>query len=867
MEKARRRRAALACEPCRKRKIRCSRELPCNQCQRSRNRGPPCYYASNNNLPKKRTERQPPQAVTAPKSEEVFAAPSMSVSRSASASVWASSPSMETPEVDAPGRESERENDGREGSIFRPGFCAEQYAQNDFVAGGLFCKTRFYGPSHWMNTVIHSCPILVKNQIRDENDELRKMLNKTKELSQILKLLPTTFRQTINFRDFMPPRHLADELVRGYFNTYEYIYRIVPIHTFRAEYEQFWATQPDAPAYPGTSNPSKSACTLFVIRLLLMMAIGTTFYRGPLSISALRIAASHWVYAISAWLSGPFEKARINIAGVQINALFLISRQVLAINGDLGWISAGALLRTAMHIGLHHDPAYFSGMSVYHAELRRRLWATILELQVQSALDAGGPPLIHLEDFTTEIPENFDDESLTDADAKQNDRHAFPLNKKFTQSSLQIILMKSLPTRLQICHLLNNCHQNPLAYDEALRLSTEVTAHFRLNRTLLQAYDSDGGPRPSKFHTRFLDLLTYRFLLLLHEPFALMARQNPAYYFSRKAIVDTSIYLVSSSPLEPHVPPESDPLKILPASSLATQAALSSPTDFFTSDVGAEAIEDDYSRLKRLSGGIFRSVFLTAYVTIGSEILMDLQEAVTSPFSVPNVSDMFHSQASLPNGLGTNRDPATLASIHPAFSALASLTPLTSARVRSGETNVKGAFFSVGLVEQIYAKARNVPESELEQIVRGTVMNKLQQCYEWLQEWGRDSEKSVEWSWSRTLLPFAAPSAGDGVCWDQGPSGIGVPVSNKLPLGDENGRFSGSDGMQPLGSQPSFDYGVFGPGNWSCSGMRDVRMGEICAWPDSNLLRFPDIGLFDYDSAGIDMTISSPEARLRRPFA
>ena len=96
--------------------------------------------------------------------------------------------------------------------------------------------------------------------------------------------------------------------------------RILHIPLFRREYAQYW------------DNP-KSVGNGFVLRLLLVLSIGTSLY--PNSQISLRSSVRQWIYAAVSWLSAPFEKSRLNLNGLQIYCLLLIARQVNAVESDL----------------------------------------------------------------------------------------------------------------------------------------------------------------------------------------------------------------------------------------------------------------------------------------------------------------------------------------------------------------------------------------------------------------------------------------------------------------------------------------------------------------------------------------------------
>lgn len=251
-------------------------------------------------------------------------------------------------------------------------------------------------------------------------------------------------------------------------------------------------------------------------------------------------------------------------------------------------------MSSAVSIGLHRDPTHFPNMSVFHAELRRRLWATVLEIVVQSSLDSGMPPLISCEDYDCDPPSNIDDVQINEA--TKTPPSSKPLDT-FTQTSTQCALMRSLSIRLKVVKVLNSIHPD-LSYEDTLRLGTEITNACRSNSLLFQSYlvapSSMNQARPTAFQIKFLDLLSRRFLLSLHTPFAQKANDNITYYFSRRVCLEASLLLLSYS--------------------------VSSPLH------GMQVQEDDYTRLRVFGCGLFKSILLHASATICLELIMQLQD-------------------------------------------------------------------------------------------------------------------------------------------------------------------------------------------------------------------------------------------------
>lgn len=98
--------------------------------------------------------------------------------------------------------------------------------------------------------------------------------------------------------------------------------------------------------------------------------------------------------------------------------------------------------------------------------MRRHLWCTILELNVQAALGSGMPPMITIGDYNTQPPSNISDEDLLDTVEE-----GFPeiSASTLTQTSFQHLLAESLPLRLEASRIINSLHGEP-SYDEVLIL-------------------------------------------------------------------------------------------------------------------------------------------------------------------------------------------------------------------------------------------------------------------------------------------------------------------------------------------------------------------------------------------------------------
>ncbi len=61
-----------------------------------------------------------------------------------------------------------------------------------------------------------------------------------------------------------------------------------------------------------------------------------------------------------------------------------------------------------MVMGLHTDPTGVPGITPYQIEMRRRLWATILEMDLQASMTAGMPLVVPTLDSYNLVPANLE---------------------------------------------------------------------------------------------------------------------------------------------------------------------------------------------------------------------------------------------------------------------------------------------------------------------------------------------------------------------------------------------------------------------------------------------------------------------------
>jgi hypothetical protein len=130
-----------------------------------------------------------------------------------------------------------------------------------------------------------------------------------------------------------------------------------------------------------------------------------------------------------------------------------------------GWLLISMILHLAMRMGYHRDPDHFPGISPFEGEMRRRIWATILQLDLALSLEKGLPRSATDSHIDTKQPRN-----LRDGDFDE-DTTEMPPPRPETEWTpvLPLIAKVRLISALGlICDV--NADINPLSYHEVAKV-------------------------------------------------------------------------------------------------------------------------------------------------------------------------------------------------------------------------------------------------------------------------------------------------------------------------------------------------------------------------------------------------------------
>lgn len=177
-----------------------------------------------------------------------------------------------------------------------------------------------------------------------------------------------------------------------------------------------------------------------------------------------------WISACDVWLGQQNFKDR-KLIHYQILCLVYLAKRINSIKKKKFWIETASLIQNAMMDGLHHDPpaAFHSPLAM---EMKRRVWAVVRELELQSSFEFGLPTLLHSMESDVVAPANVDDKDL-------HDTTSFPVTKPSSQKTLasfQSQSARSWALRLEISRqLFSTGTPKALSYEDVLRYTHELT--------------------------------------------------------------------------------------------------------------------------------------------------------------------------------------------------------------------------------------------------------------------------------------------------------------------------------------------------------------------------------------------------------
>ncbi|KAI6779412.1 uncharacterized protein J7T54_005226 [Emericellopsis cladophorae] len=544
-----RRRPALACHECRRRKIRCDQQKPCTNCK---SKSLDCefpdthvpglagpshhlegFVASRTASPPVWSSREPSQAIRAREVPEHCLSDSPAVARRPNLHHVSSHAALLN-------RIAELER-----TVTRLSQPATSHAGGTEAGVPPIINIghqghRFGAQSSWINgTSLYTNILQPISQAQTEDGPLVRFMAVCKKKGDRIEkhiFRPLFLREDMD-REARAVYEKADidVLLDGYLQTFEGCLRILDVPTFRSNYEEYW-------------RHTNGLSEVFVLQLHVCLALGSVTQPDALQ---WRNAAHRWLSRAQAWMSKSKTRGEkhMSIEEIQLACLVLLAELNSASADHMHpcWVDTGNLVRKAMCMDLHRDPARMNHMTQRRAEVRRRLWATILELNLLVSLQAGRPPLITEADYDSLPPSNISDDDLTD-DAPPY-AVSYLNSGRCTDTAVQLSFFLSFKLRSTIVSKINRLGP-AMAYDEMLELHAELSAaRTKIREDFeLPVWKNWSNARPvTRAQGVLAEVFFHRYFLALHLPVLGPSIRDPRFHFSRRFCFATAIDMVKAT--------------------------------------------------------------------------------------------------------------------------------------------------------------------------------------------------------------------------------------------------------------------------------------------------------------------------------
>ncbi|KAF3005947.1 hypothetical protein E8E13_010120 [Curvularia kusanoi] len=523
-------RKVLSCYACRSRKMKCDRVYPvCGRCQKT-GRADQCSYD-----PRLLEEAhvQPGQSLTASVNHTMPPVHDNGINgdyakdEASEALRWKLR--MQERRIEMLERQLTATSASDIPSQLKTATVQDSSVAEEMLFRGKGFKTQFHGTTSVMSMISQyrdlqaftRQTLAVDNTMRQVKKDFKGFRDRRKILMK--EKIAQTYGTDEEVLALLPPKDEVDVEAAYYFRTWETTYRILHKPTFWQEYSSFWSGRPSQNKTAGFAT-----ILLLLITITKCLRVKEDVFVGDSTSD--RDAAANIIETCEMWMNRQPRK-RLTLPFFQLQCLALLAKRVNCVKLKQDWVTAGDVLRLALASGMHRDPSLLAvgRISEYEKEMKKRLWYTIVELEVQSSFDNGLQSSLTNLYFDTPVPSNLQDEAFS---IETREMPASRPIEHFTSTSYLIAASRSLPLRIRLIQLLNDpsCqlqYTDIIHYDEQISSAiSELPVWPEMRAAVSMA---------------LVGLQLRQYLLVLHKPYARLPRTQYRYSFTASIEAASSI--------------------------------------------------------------------------------------------------------------------------------------------------------------------------------------------------------------------------------------------------------------------------------------------------------------------------------------
>ncbi|KAJ9150669.1 Nonribosomal peptide synthetase 14 [Pleurostoma richardsiae] len=330
----------------------------------------------------------------------------------------------------------------------------------------------------------------------------------------------------------IPARPVVDRLVSRYFDAVGITPAVLHSGQFLREYERFWE---DPRATP----------ILWVALLFSIMCLAT--HIGQLSLTSTPDQdIGNRVYilrerTVQCLVLGHYTRGGAHVMEALIN--YCATELLLCKDADIGlWILSGTVVRLSLSMGYHRDPRNFSAISPFDGEMRRRVWTTVVQLDLRISGQMGLPRIIKPEHCDVAEPRN-----LLDSDFDENTAELPPSRPETEATPLLYGLAKNRIDAISGLIIDTISDTRPCSYSKIMELDKKLREAQTSLPPILQWEPlgrSIAVPPRIVMHRVWLQLGVQRLTVCLHRKYLALSLAQERYKYSRDCCLEASMKIL-----------------------------------------------------------------------------------------------------------------------------------------------------------------------------------------------------------------------------------------------------------------------------------------------------------------------------------
>ncbi|PKS05661.1 hypothetical protein jhhlp_008180 [Lomentospora prolificans] len=527
-----RNRPPVSCEPCRTRKLKCNRGLPCDTCIK-RDKSSLCKYAPN------ATRNKPGPSKPRDLRDRLNTLENL-VSSFISGDAVIQSRLL-----------SEIQSTEKEGGKFSSGYERDDLAPNRGSAPSSTSadeypltpetphlqettdgQVNYIDPSHWLS-------------ILDDIKEVREHLSGSRNTVPQYHVYSAGGRgdasllfsdQSLSVDEILtslPSQPICDMLLSWYFNSQFMVLGTIDelILIMFGQYERFWDS-------PSTTSPLWVGLLFSILSITISIRQLFSINDPDQSIPPISVLQQRAIQCLVLGRYGTANSYALEAFILHLQSCYL-HHDKLSVDP---WFEMGSIIRLAFRMGYHRDPTKLAGISPFDGEMRRRVWLNIFQLDALLSFQMGFPSMIPTEFCDVQVPRNLDHSDL------RIDMAELPPSRPLSEDTPVLYLIVKASVMAVFKKIA--AHTQSLivhTYDKTLALDAEMKRVYDAIPDMLKRRDVNRSFLDNSariWQRASIEILHLKGLIVLHRRYINYDIQNPVFNPSRRSCIQAALDLL-----------------------------------------------------------------------------------------------------------------------------------------------------------------------------------------------------------------------------------------------------------------------------------------------------------------------------------